>query len=149
MNSDFPAMRTLSAGDRYALDLPLRWGDFDSLNHLNNTVYFRLMEEARVQILYAVGLKIPDDCGVVLAHGSCDYLRPLNYPATVRVTHEVTRIGRSSIEFELILEKTGDASGSYARGRNVVVWMDSVHNRAEPWPDDVLARMGALFTPAG
>jgi acyl-CoA thioester hydrolase len=142
-------MRPLSAGDRYALDLPLRWGDSDCMNHLNNTLYFRLMEEARIQIFYAAGMKIPDDVGIILAHASCDFLRPLTYPATVRVTHEVTRIGRSSMDFDLTLEKLGDTSGPYARGRNVLVWMDYVNNRSEPWPHDVLARMGALFTPAG
>lgn len=149
MSCDSRAVRSLGMGDRYVLDLPLRWGDSDCMNHLNNTLYFRLMEEARIQIFYAIGMKIPDDAGVILAHASCDFLRPLTYPATVRVTHEVTRIGRSSMDFDLTLEKIGDAAGPYARGRNVLVWMDYVNNRSEPWPDEVLARMGGLFTPAG
>ncbi|HEY0296221.1 MAG TPA: thioesterase family protein [Bordetella sp.] len=144
-----PAGRTLAVGGRHYLDLPLRWGDSDSMNHLNNTLYFRLMEEARIQILYAAGLKLPDDQGAILAHASCDFLRPLTYPATVRVTHEVTRIGRSSLEFDLILDKIGDATGSYARGRNVLVWMDYLNNRSAPWPAEVLGRLGGLFVPAG
>ena len=129
-----------SCGGRYPPGgSALRWGDSDALNHLNNTLYFRLMEEARMRILYDAGFELPANDGAILAHASCDFLRPLTYPATVRVTHTVTRIGRSSAEFELLLEKVGDDAGPYARGRNVLVWMDYVANtsargRLKCWP---------------
>ena len=32
---------------------PIRWGDMDALGHVNNTVYFRFMEQARIEWLYA------------------------------------------------------------------------------------------------
>ncbi|MGY6271715.1 acyl-CoA thioesterase [Achromobacter denitrificans] len=148
MNLDNLSARILAVGDTHQTELPLRWGDSDALNHLNNTLYFRLMEEARMQILYGAGFELPSDTGAILAHASCDFLRPLTYPANVRVTHTVTRIGRSSAEFELLLEKTGDTAGPYARGRNVLVWMDYVANVSAPWPPEVLARLGAMFGPA-
>ena len=115
MNPDTLSARILAVGDTHQVDLPLRWGDSDALNHLNNTLYFRLMEEARMRILYDAGFELPANDGAILAHASCDFLRPLTYPATVRVTHTVTRIGRSSAEFELLLEKVGDDAGPYAR----------------------------------
>lgn len=151
VTQETPSPRPLAEGDEHAIVLPLRWGDSDALNHLNNTLYFRLMEEARMRILYGAGLRLPADDGAILAHASCDFLKPLTYPADVRVIHRVTRIGRSSLEFELVLEKMG-ASGPepepYARGRNVLVWMDYVANRSAPWPAEVLARLGAQFSPA-
>jgi len=140
--------RPLAAGDVHHVDLPLRWGDADALNHLNNTLYFRLMEEARMQILYGAGLRLPADVGPILAHASCDFRRPLTYPADVRVVHRVARIGSSSLEFDLSLEKLGDEAGVYATGRNVLVWVDYVANRPAPWPPEVLARLGAQFRPA-
>ncbi|MFQ1063525.1 thioesterase [Bordetella trematum] len=124
----------------------MRWGDADALNHLNNTLYFRMMEEARMQILYGAGLDLPADQGAILAHASCDFLRPVVYPATVRVTHVLKRIGRSSMELELVLEKVGDDSGPYARGRNVLVWMDYVANCSMAWPAEVLERLGGQFS---
>lgn len=136
-------------GARHQVELPMRWGDADVLNHLNNTIYFRMMEEARMQILYGAGLSLPADQGAILAHASCDFLRPLVYPATVRVTHVVKRIGRSSMDLELLLEKVGDDSGPYARGRNVLVWMDYVANCSMAWPHEVLTRLaGQLKDPA-
>jgi acyl-CoA thioester hydrolase len=140
----------LATGQTHVTELPLRWGDSDALNHLNNTLYFRMMEEARMQILYEAGLRLPADTGPILAHASCDFLRPLTYPASVRVTHTVTRIGRSSLELDLVLEKAGDDGGPYARGRNVLVWMDYVANRPRPWPAETLAALGrAMRTPTG
>ena len=29
--------------------VPIRWGDMDAQGHVNNTVYFRYMEQARVE----------------------------------------------------------------------------------------------------
>jgi len=142
-------MRPLAEGDVHHVDLPLRWGDSDSLNHLNNTIYFRLMEEARMRILYGAGMQLPGPgAGAILAHASCDFLRPLTYPADVRVTHRVARIGRTSMEFELLLEKLGEAAGLYARGRNVLVCMDFEANVPQPWPAELLGRLGAQFQPA-
>ncbi|MEY3201217.1 MAG: hypothetical protein RIR70_767, partial [Pseudomonadota bacterium] len=33
----------------------LRWGDMDALNHVNNTVYFRFMEQARIDWFESLG----------------------------------------------------------------------------------------------
>ncbi len=144
-----PEPAPLEEGAWHQIDLPLRWGDMDALNHLNNTIYFRLMEEARVCILRQAGMKLPDDEGPILAHAACDFIKPLGYPATVRVTHRLLRLGRSSMELELTLEMVGDDGGPYARGRNVLVWMDYVANRSKAWPAEVLARLGAQFKPPG
>jgi acyl-CoA thioester hydrolase len=147
VNQDQQRGPTLEVGDTHQVELPLRWGDFDALNHLNNTIYFRLMEEARMQILYGAGLTLPADEGAILAHASCDFLRPLTYPALVRVTHTVTRIGRSSLELDLTLEKVGDDTGPYAKGHNVLVWMDYVANKSAVWSADVLRRFAMQLKP--
>ena len=33
--------------------MPIRWGDMDAMGHVNNTVYFRYMEQTRIEWLYA------------------------------------------------------------------------------------------------
>ncbi|MGN6454595.1 MAG: hypothetical protein ACTHLV_00005, partial [Achromobacter mucicolens] len=73
---------------------------------------------------------------------------PLPQRAPGRCPHTAPRLGRSSAEFELLLEKVGDDAGPYARGRNVLVWMDYVANTSAPWPPEVLAQMATQFTPA-
>lgn len=150
MSQDIFAARSLQVGDRHHVDLPMRWGDADALNHMNNTVYFRLMEEARMQMLRSSGMSLPTGQeGFILAHASCDFLRSFTYPCDVRVIHQVTRVGRSSLDTELILEKVDDQTGPYARGRTVMVWMDYATNRSAPLPQQVLQDLAKQFVSEG
>ncbi len=32
----------------YVERIPVRWGDMDAMAHVNNTVYFRYMEQTRI-----------------------------------------------------------------------------------------------------
>ena len=147
MSQEISAERILRVGDTHHIDLPMRWGDADALNHMNNTVYFRLMEEARIQMLYGSRTKLPANQGFNLVHASCDFARSFTYPCDVRVTHVVTRIGNSSLETELLLSKVGDDSEPYARGRTVVVWVDFEAGRAIPLPAEVLRAMASQCEP--
>jgi len=148
LTRDQKPARLLEVGDCHQADVPMRWGDADSFKHMNNTVYFRMMEEARIQMLRGGDWAPPPDQGFIVAHASCDFLRAFTYPCTVRVTHRVTRIGRSSLETELVLDKAGDDSGPYARGRTVLVWMNYQTNRSQPWTPDVLEQLGRRCVPA-
>jgi len=135
----------LRPGMTHDCDLELRWGDLDALNHLNNTIYFRLMEEARIRMLRQCGLEIPAERVAILAHASCDFIRSLTYPSTVRVRHALTRVGRSSMDFEMTIARLGDAEEVYAKGRNVLVWSNTATGKSEPWPADVLDRLARIM----
>ena len=136
-------------GDTFTVDIPMRWGDMDALAHLNNAAYFRLMEEARVQMMHRSGLAFPPGTGIVLAHVSCDFLRPMTYPAQVRVKHTVVRLGRSSAELTLDLSRADDAQAdTCARARTDLVWMDLVKGASAPWPADILKGLADQLTPA-
>ena len=139
--------RLISPGDQFVVDLPIRWGDCDALQHLNNTAYFRLMEEGRMQMLSSAGVPQPKGQGAIIVHASCDYLRSFTYPSTVRVTHKVQKVGRTSMEFEVILARADDPETPYARGRTVGVWMDLRTGTPIPWPEAILAGVGASLTP--
>ena len=39
----------------YQMEIPVRWGDMDAMGHVNNTIYFRYFEIARLEWLYSVG----------------------------------------------------------------------------------------------
>jgi len=149
---DDPVIRTArlrpEPGDTFTADIPMRWGDMDALAHLNNAAYFRLMEEARIQMMHGSGVAYPPDAGIVLAHASCDFLRPITYPATVRIVHTVKRIGRASAELELTLSDACDAGEPCARARTVLVWMDLARGASAPWPADILAGLAAQMSPA-
>jgi acyl-CoA thioester hydrolase len=83
--------------------VPVLWGDQDSFGHVNNIMYLKWSETARVDYLVRVGLYPPlppDGIGPILASISCDYKRPLNYPDTVQVGARVRKLGNSSMKME-------------------------------------------------
>ena len=40
----------------HSMRIPIRWGDMDAMGHVNNTVYFRYIESARIAWLEQAGL---------------------------------------------------------------------------------------------
>ena len=50
--------------------IPVRWGDMDAMGHVNNTVYFRYFEVARLDWLFRVGAPPnPSGSGTVIEIG--------------------------------------------------------------------------------
>jgi acyl-CoA thioester hydrolase len=129
----------------FPYDIPLRWGDMDALGHVNNVVYFRLMEEARVQLFSGSNAGLPEGKMIVLAHASCDFAKPIVYPGSVRVIQKLVRIGRSSLELDVVLERADQPGTVYASGRNVLVFADVASGKSAPWPDTILSSFAAVF----
>lgn len=122
----------------FVLEVPLRWGDMDAMAHLNNVMYFRLMEEARIQWFQRFSLPtLPTGEACILAHASCDFVRAMTYPGVALVKQTVTRVGRSSVEMSIVIEKQGEPEVTYATGRTVLVWYDYTAGKSLPWPERV------------
>jgi len=130
----------LSDAKQFEFVVPIRWGDQDAMGHVNNTLYFRYMEQARISWFNVYGLNAgPDRDGPILAHVSCDFVRPLTYPGDVLVRQTVTRLGRSSVDMDLQLFRTDEPGQTYAKGKSVIVWMDYRTGRSAPWPEHLRA----------
>jgi acyl-CoA thioester hydrolase len=122
----------------FTLEVPLRWGDMDAMAHLNNVMYFRLMEEARIQWFQRFDLPtLPSGEACILAHAACDFVRAMVYPGVALVRQTVTKVGRSSVEMALVIEKQGEPGVVYATGRTVLVWYDYRAGKSLPWPDRI------------
>ena len=103
--------------------IPVRWGDMDAMGHVNNTVYFRYMEQARIGWFDALvpAAEAWKDTGIVIANASCNFKRPINYPGTVEVKLLVGPPGGSSVPtfYELLVE-----NDLYADVAATVVFID-------------------------
>ena len=117
--------------------MPIRWGDMDAYGHVNNTVYFRYMEQARVEWIeeMQVPVRLGGD-GPVIINASCTFLIPMNYPGTVEVRTYVGAIGRSSCETLVEMRIVGDER-IFAEGAAKVVWMNTQTGKSVPLPDHV------------
>jgi acyl-CoA thioester hydrolase len=121
------------------ISLPVQWGDQDSFGHVNNVVYFRWFESARIAYFEKVGLSslmITEKVGPILAAINCNYRRQLTYPDTVRVGARITKIGRSSMTMEhrLVSENAGTLA---AEGDSTIVSFDYDAGKSHPVPEAI------------
>ncbi|MFZ5556060.1 MAG: acyl-CoA thioesterase [Pseudomonadota bacterium] len=116
--------------------IPIRWGDMDAYGHVNNTVFFRFMEQARVAWMEAIVGKtlVAPEAGIVIVNASCTFLKQLDYPGVVEVKMSVGPPGRSSLMSFYEIFKRGDAE-PYADGAAKIVWVDQRVRRSAPIPD--------------
>lgn len=96
--------------------IAIRWGDMDAMGHVNNTVYFRYMEQARISWFDTL---VPQDeawksTGLVIANASCNFKKPINYPGTVEVRVLAGPPGGSSVAtyYELLIDEELCADGA-------------------------------------
>jgi acyl-CoA thioester hydrolase len=125
---------------------PLVWGDMDALGHLNNTVYFRYFESARIEYLRRIEFLGPpagQDLGPILASTHCRFRRALAFPDNVVVGARVPQVDedRFTMEYRVVSQTLGDIA---AEGEGVVVSFDYRAGRRVPLPADVRARIAAL-----
>jgi len=122
----------------HSVSVPVRWGDMDAQGHVNNTVYFRYMEQARVEWLESLRTHAGDinGLGSVIVNASCTFLLPLSYPGIVDVRMYIDPPGRSSIDshYELWM-----SDRKYAEGSARIVWIDQRTQRSAPLPEQVRA----------
>jgi acyl-CoA thioester hydrolase len=103
--------------------IAIRWGDMDAMGHVNNTMYFRYMEQARIGWFEAL---VPQadawsGTGIVIVNASCNFRKPINYPGSVEVRMFAGAPGGSSVPtfYELKIDDE-----IYADGAATVVFID-------------------------
>jgi len=120
----------------FELEMPIRWGDMDAMGHVNNTVYFRYMEQLRISWFDTLGFRPePAGEGPLIVNASCTFLRELQYPGTVLARQYVGAMGRSSFETFVDMLRTDDPQTVYAQGAAKVVWVDYSKHKSAPLPE--------------
>lgn len=119
--------------------MPIRWGDMDAMGHVNNAVYFRYLEQARVDWLMTVGC-MPDSSGkegVVIVNAHCSFLKQLRYPGNIEVCTYIGAIGRSSVETIQEIRRSDAPHVVCAEGGAKMVWVNYREGKSAPLPDHV------------
>lgn len=115
--------------------MPIRWGDMDMMGHVNNTVYFRYLEQARIEWFEQIGAT-PDPAGQgpVIVNAQCSFIKQLKYPGEIEVTTAVGPAGRSSFEMVHQIRLVG-SDVLNAEGGAKVVWVDFPKEKSTPLPE--------------
>ncbi len=119
----------------HTLRMPIRWGDMDAMGHVNNTLYFRYLEIARIDWFDSIGCKPnPQGEGPVIVNAFCNFHKQLEYPGDIVVKMYASEPGRSSFESWNTIER-GDTPGVvYASGGATTVWVDFPKQKSTPLP---------------
>lgn len=78
------------------------WGDMDAFGHVNNTVYYRYIESARIAYLDQAHI-FDYDVGPVVASNQCQYLKPVVYPDTLKVAARVEELRQSGFRMQYLI----------------------------------------------
>lgn len=120
--------------------MPIRWGDMDAFGHVNNTVFFRFMEQARIEWMESCGIPMEGGGqGPVIVNAHCNFLRQLKYPGEVEVRTFAGPPGRSSFETIVEIRRTDEPDVLVADGGAKVVWVDYAMEKSVPLPESLRA----------
>jgi acyl-CoA thioester hydrolase len=138
----------LIAGFPVVVELDVAWGDMDSYAHVNNVVYFRYFENARIALLGRVGwMRSMEETGLgpIAASTSARFRKPLSYPDHIWVGARVTDIQPDRITIEhRIVSARWDAVAT--EGQVVVVSFDYRRGQKAPIPEAIRAAIAGLGT---
>lgn len=147
----------------YEMRIPIRWGDMDAMNHVNNTSYFRYLETCRIDWLNSIGcgfwgqsqnsphphsgaaawtggfaklVSDPDSQeGPVIVNAFCNFYKQLEYPGEVLMKMFVSDPGRTTFESWGTMERADQPGVIYAAGGATTIWVDFRTQKAKTLPD--------------
>ena len=126
--------------------IPVLWGDMDAFGHVNNTRFIRWFESARIAHFARLGITTtrPEGVAPILAHVSCDYLAPIEFPAEILAGARVSHIGRTSFHHEYVVVLSDAPDQPVAKGTSVIVMYDYGTGTKAPIPDELRASIKEL-----
>lgn len=132
------------------IEIPIAWGDMDAFQHVNNVVYFKHFESARIAYFETIDwLTTMHQTGIgpILASTQCRYKIPLTYPDTVTVGARVDAIEaeRFIMTYVVVSRRHGKAA---ALGEGTLVAYDYRHRRKTRIPEEIKQRIIRLETQA-
>src|SRR5579884_2242944 len=143
---DRPEIRALLAGFPVVVEQAVVWGEMDAYQHVNNVVYFRYLENARLEYIRRLGwfeLERETGVGPILASTQARFRRPLTYPDRVSIGARLSSLDEDRLTLEhQIVSHTQAAVVTVGQG--TVVTFHYGENRKVPVPEELRRRIADL-----
>ena len=125
--------------------MPVAWGHLDAFGHVNNTVYFRFFEDARIACFARIGMDVlmaSSKVGPILARTGCVFRRPLGFPDTITAAARIEDVGvdRFTMHYAIF----SDAVGLAAHGDGRIVMLDYGTGQKTAIPEEIRQAIAAL-----
>jgi acyl-CoA thioester hydrolase len=127
---------------RHFHPITTRWMDNDAYGHVNNVVYYSWFDTVVNQFLVAGGALDIEHSPVIglVIETQCNYFAPVTFPEPVTAGLCVTKLGNSSVRYEVGIFR-GDDQHAAAQGHFVHVYVDRVTRK----PGAIPARVRSLL----
>jgi acyl-CoA thioester hydrolase len=128
------------------VEIPVQWGEMDAYGHVNNTVFFRYFETARIAYLERCGFLDAyetDRVGAILHSTECRFRRALFYPDSVRIGARAIAVGEDRFTLEYRVMSTAQEAVA-AEGTSIVVSFDYTKSEKTGLPEAVRERITQL-----
>jgi len=139
-------VKELLAAYPVVIELPVVWGEMDSYRHVNNAVYFRYFEGARLEYFRRMDwfeYEKQTGIGPILSATQARFRRPLTYPDTIWVGSRISAIAvdRLTMDYSLISKRLEAVA---AEGHATIVSYHYAERRKVPLPEELRNRIAQL-----
>lgn len=111
------------------------WGDMDAFGHVNNVMYYRYIESARINYFDALNI-FEQKVLTVVASNQCKYLRPVFYPDQLKIAVRVDELRNSAMRMTYQLFSTAQ-NALVATAEAVIVCVDQENMQKAAIPEDI------------
>jgi acyl-CoA thioester hydrolase len=140
------ADRTLLAGYPVVVEVPVVWGEMDSYRHVNNVVYFRYFENARLEYFRRLNwFEYEKETGIgpILASTQARFRKPLTYPDTVSSAVRVSSLAddRFTMDYLVVSHRLNAVA---TEGQGIIVAYHYREGRKVSLTDELRRRIAEL-----
>ncbi|MEM8906939.1 MAG: thioesterase family protein [Bacteroidota bacterium] len=127
--------------------IAVQWGEMDAFNHVNNVVYLRWSETARIDYFDRLELNMdhPEQqkYNVILGYQDCKYIFAVRYPDTIWIGTTVSSIGhdRFVMQCQMFSERHDRI---VAISNHEIVTLDYKTFQKVPVPEELQQRINQL-----
>ncbi len=128
------------------IDVQVAWGEMDAFNHVNNAVYFRYFESARIAYFNRTGVMDAMEehhLGPILASTGCRFKAPLVYPDEIAVGALVSEVGEDRFTMNYFVASR-KLKRVVAEGDGLIVFYDYKNHCKVSVPDVVKQRINEI-----
>jgi acyl-CoA thioester hydrolase len=136
----------LVAGYPVVVEQAVVWGEMDAYQHVNNVVYFRYFENARLEYFRRLdwsAFEQETGIGPILAATNARFRRPLTYPDTIFITARIGQLAddRFTLEHRIVSRRL---NAVVTEGEGTVVAYHYQQGQKVALPEELRRRIAAL-----
>ena len=122
------------------------WGDMDAFEHVNNTVYFRYFEDARMEYFSQLGVMDhlkKTKVGPILASTRCDFRVPLSFPDEIVIGAWIDQIAEKRFTMHYRVHSLSQQC-LVAEGEGLIVFYDYESKKSSAIPEHIVQNIERL-----